>query len=133
MNVGLLLITHNELGRKLMGTAAMILGGTPVKAVTIDVPGDCNPDTVYADACAACTRLDKGDGVLVLTDLYGSTPSNIATRLLDEHHVLVISGLNVPMLVRVLNYASCSLEELGSKAESGARDGIIMMTEKQAT
>ncbi len=129
MNVGLLLITHDKLGRSLLDTAAMILGNTPAKVGAIDVPGDSNPDRVYADASAACTALDKGDGVLVLTDLYGSTPSNIATRLLVEHNVLVVSGLNVPMLVRVLNYASCSLEELGSKAESGGRDGIIVTRE----
>jgi PTS system ascorbate-specific IIA component len=133
MNVGLLLITHDKLGNMLLDTAAMILGNAIVKAVAIDVPGDSNPDTVYADASAACAALDQGDGVLVLTDLYGSTPSNIATRLIDEHKVLVVSGLNVPMLVRVLNYASCSLEELGSKAESGARDGIIMTKATQAT
>lgn len=133
MSVGLLLITHKSLGRDFLDTATMILGGTPVDAMTIDVPGDGNPDAVYADASAACAKLDKGDGVLVLTDLYGSTPSNIATRLLDEHKVLVVSGLNVPMLVRALNYASCSLEELGSKAASGARDGIIMTTERQAS
>jgi PTS system ascorbate-specific IIA component len=133
MNVGLLLITHDELGSKLLDTAAMILGRPPAGAVAIGVPGDSNPDTVYTDASAACAALDQGDGVLVLTDLYGSTPSNIAARLLDEHKVLVVSGLNVPMLVRVLNYASCSLEELASKAESGARDGIIMMKETQAS
>ncbi|MDH3527034.1 MAG: PTS fructose transporter subunit IIA [Gammaproteobacteria bacterium] len=133
MSVGLLLITHDKLGRNLLDTATMILGDTPVEAITIDVPGDSNPDTVYAEASDACTVLDQGDGVLVLTDLYGSTPSNIATRLLAEHNALVISGLNVPMLVRALNYAACSLEELGSKAESGARDGIIMTTEKQAS
>ena len=126
MNVGLLLITHDKLGSKLLDTAAMILGNAPLNTMTIDVPGDSNPDTVYADASAACAALDQGDGVLVLTDLYGSTPSNIATRLLDGNKVLVVSGLNVPMLVRVLNYASCSLDELASKAESGARDGIIM-------
>jgi PTS system ascorbate-specific IIA component len=132
MNVGLLLITHDKLGRSLLNTAAMILGDIPVEAVAIEVPGNSNPETVYADASAACTALDKGDGVLVLTDLYGSTPSNIATRLIDEHDVLVVSGLNLPMLVRVLNYASDSLEELGSKAESGALDGIIMTKQKQA-
>lgn len=126
MSVGLLLITHAKLGRNLLDTAVMILGDIPTDAMTVEVPGDSDPDTVFAEADAACSALDKGDGVLVLTDLYGSTPSNIATRLLERHKVLVVSGLSVPMLVRVLNYASCSLEELGSKAETGARDGIIV-------
>lgn len=126
MNVGLLLITHNRLGRHLLQTAMGILGGTPVNAEAIDVPGDCNPEDLLTKAAATCAQLDRGDGVLILTDLYGSTPSNIATRLLDDHNVLIVSGANVPMLMRILNYPSCSLEELGNRALSGAREGVVI-------
>lgn len=133
MNVGLLLITHNELGRQLLQTAAGILGHNPVRAQTIAVSGDDDPDSITDEASRLCRELDQGDGVLVLTDLYGSTPSNIAARLLKEHNVLVISGVNIPMLMRILNYPSLPLEELGDKAISGARDGILATTGKQAS
>ncbi|MEA2094450.1 MAG: PTS fructose transporter subunit IIA [Pseudomonadota bacterium] len=133
MNVGLLLITHNDLGRNLLETASSILGNSPINARAVSVPGDCDPDKILAEAGAICDELDQGDGILVLTDLFGSTPSNIATRLLDNHHMLVISGASVPMLIRILNYPSCSLGELGNKALSGARDGILATTRKQAS
>ncbi|CAK0770012.1 hypothetical protein CCP3SC15_4060003 [Gammaproteobacteria bacterium] len=68
--------------------------------------------------------LDQGDGVLVLTDMYGSTPSNIACRL-DSEKVRIVAGVNLPMLIRVLNYSYLSLEDLTNKAISGGRDGII--------
>jgi len=71
------------------------------------------------------TKLNHGDGVLILTDMYGSTPSNIAARLADDHQVLVVSGVNLPMMVRVMNYPTLSVTELALKAESGGRDGIF--------
>jgi PTS system ascorbate-specific IIA component len=126
MNVGLLLITHNRLGTQLLQTAISILGETPINIAAIDVPGDCNPEEVLQQAAATCEQLDQGRGVLILTDLYGSTPSNIAARLLEDHHVLIISGANVPMLIRILNYPSCTLEELGSRALTGAREGVVL-------
>jgi PTS system mannose-specific IIA component len=133
MNVGLLLITHNDLGRYLLDTAAGLLGGCPVQTRCLNVPVSCDPDKVFESACTLCRELDRGDGVLVLTDLYGSTPSNIAARLLEKYNMLVISGVNVPMLVRILNYPTCSLEEMANKALTGARDGVVITARKLAS
>ena len=60
-------------------------------------------------ASHACSELDEGYGVLVLTDLYGSTPSNIAHQLMDRHRINIISGTNIPMLLRILNYQYSNL------------------------
>jgi len=133
MSVGLLLITHESLGQQLLNTAAGILGKVPLRTDTIGVACDSDPDLVAGEAGRLCDELDQGDGVLVLTDLFGSTPSNIAVQLMDEHRVLVLAGVNVPMLVRILNYPSLPLEELGNKADSGARDGIILVSGKKVT
>jgi PTS system mannose-specific IIA component len=133
MNVGLLLITHNDLGRYLLDTASGILGSCPVRTLCLNVPVSCDPDRVHENACALYRELDQGDGVLVLTDLYGSTPSNIAARLLEKYNILVISGVNVPMLVRILNYPTCSLEEMANKALTGARDGVVVTARKLAS
>ena len=133
MSVGLLLITHEELGQQLLNTAATILGHTPLRVEAIGVTGDCDPEQITGEAARLCSKLDQGDGVLVLTDLFGSTPSNIAVRLLEQHRVLVLAGVNVPMLVRIFNYPSLSLEELGSKANNGARDGVILTSRKKAS
>ena len=78
------------------------------------------------DAKQAAEKLDSGDGVLVLTDMYGATPSNIACRLRKLHDVRVVAGLNLPMLIRVLNYPGLDLDELMHKALSGGRDGVLI-------
>jgi len=133
MNVGLLLITHNDLGHYLLDTASGILGSCPIRTRSLNVPGSCDPDKLLERAGALYRELDQGDGVLVLTDLYGSTPSNIAARLLDKYNILVISGVNVPMLVRILNYPTGSLEEMANKALTGARDGVVVTARKMAS
>ena len=75
-------------------------------------------------------ELDTGDGVLVLTDVCGATPSNIACRLVSLGRVMVVSGLNLPMLMRILNYPNLSLEELAERAVSGGRQGIMLLPGK---
>ena len=133
MSIGILLVTHSGLGHSLLRSARVILAAEPADAEAIDVPGDSDPDAVFELALAACRRLDSGDGILVLTDLFGSTPSNIAGRLTEHHNVLVLAGVNLPMLVRALNYRASPLDELGRKALHGARDGMVMTTRKEAS
>jgi PTS system mannose-specific IIA component len=133
MKTGLLLITHGRIGQDMLDTTTTILGKCPLRVMAIPVQGDCDPDAIFETASQACADLDQGDGVLVLTDLYGSTPSNIATRLIDRHTVHVISGINIPMLLRIMNYPELGLDMLAEKAASGAHDGVIVTTQKQAS
>jgi len=125
MNVGLLLITHGNLGKELLRTVTVILGSCPLMVETLSISEDCDPDTTLDTANDLCHKLDKGDGVLVLTDLFGSTPFNIANRLHENHKVAVIAGVNVPMILRILNYPNHDIEQLKENAMSGAHDGII--------
>jgi mannose PTS system EIIA component len=83
-----------------------------------------DPDQQLERAQQYLQQLEQGDGVLILTDLYGSTPSNIACKLRNDK-VAVITGLNLPMLIRVLNYPALNLHELAEKATGGGREGII--------
>ena len=133
MNTGLLLITHGRIGQDMLDTTTTILGKCPLRTSAIPVREDCDPDLLFESASQACARLNQGDGVLVLTDLYGSTPSNIATRLMETHAVQVVSGINVPMLLRIMNYPELGLDRLADKAASGARDGVIITTRQQAS
>jgi len=133
MNTGLLLITHGSLGQDMLEVATAILGGCPIEVQAIAVDSSSDPDQVFEEASRICATLDRGDGVLVLTDLYGSTPSNISTRLIERHKVNVISGASIPMLLRVLNYPRLGLDELGEKAVSGAHDGVIITARKQGS
>ncbi len=125
MAVGLLTITHDRIGASLIATAQAMLVTCPLVVDHLEVTLSADPDCVYEQARALAQQLDGGAGVLVLTDMYGATPANIAQRLLAEPGVRVISGINLPMLIRVLNYPNLPLDELAAKALSGGHDGII--------
>ena len=125
MSIGLLIITHDHIGEALLATANHMLETNPLECRTLDVNNSSNPDEVNHQARELLQQLDTGDGVLVLTDIYGSTPSNIAARLLCKDQVNVVAGINLPMLVRVLNYADLTLDQITEKAVSGGNDGIV--------
>ena len=128
MSIGLLIITHDKIGEALLVTATNMLGTRPLECRTLEIGNNSNPDELNKQAREFVEQLDQGNGVLVLTDMYGSTPSNIAARLLHKDKVNVVAGINLPMLVRVLNYAVLNLDDLTSKAVSGGNDGIVRCT-----
>ncbi|MCU7934593.1 MAG: PTS fructose transporter subunit IIA [Candidatus Thiodiazotropha sp. (ex Dulcina madagascariensis)] len=126
MTIGLLLITHSRIGDALLETAGKMLDGTSLPATeTLSVSIESNPDQLRELASEMVSRLDQGDGVLVFTDMYGSTPSNIAYGLAERGRVNVISGVNLPMLIRTLNYQTLDLISLTEKAISGGKEGIL--------
>ena len=125
MSVGLLIVSHGKLGDYLLETAAQMLGVCPLATAVLPVSFDSDPDAVLEQAAQVVARLDSGSGVLILTDMYGSTPSNIVYRLQDRYRVRIVAGVNLPMLIRVLNYPRLDLEELANKALSGGRDGVV--------
>lgn len=127
MSVGLLVVTHNRIGHELMRTASNILGVCPLSAECLAIEPDSDPAQVHQRGEEVIRRLDRGDGVLILTDAFGSTPSNVATRLGEDIGTAVVSGVNLPMLLRVLNYPGLTLRELQDKALSGGRDGVLLV------
>ncbi len=126
MTTGLLIIAHDNVGQSLMETASSILGMCPMALEIISVCAGYEPDDMVESARNAVRRLDSGDGVLILTDMYGSTPSNVANRLSADATIKVVAGLNLPMLVRVLNYPTLTLDELAYKAISGGKGGVFV-------
>ncbi len=127
MSVGILLVTHEGIGSALLAVATRLLSALPVKAEAFEVPFDADPDAILPQASAALRRVDGGHGVLVLTDLYGATPSNLAARVAHlGTPVRRVSSLNLPMLLRVMNYAELELDELPAIASAGARNGVIL-------
>lgn len=125
MTIGLLIITHNHIGDDLIATATAMLGLCPLATEALAVTQNADPEATLRKARQSVAALDQGHGVLVLTDIYGSTPSNIACNLIDSGRVQVIAGINLPMLIRILNYPQLSLPELVEKALSGGRDGVL--------
>lgn len=125
MSVGLLIISHDGIGPALLGTATFMLGHCPLKARLLSAARDCNPDELLADALEQVRQLDEGDGILVIADLPGSTPANIAQKLALHSRVRAVSGLNLSMLICIFNYPHLGLDQLSEKAVSGGRKGII--------
>ena len=126
MSVGILLITHEGIGTALIAVATRLLRTLPLPTEAFEVPFDGDVDALLPQASAALRRVDGGHGVLVLTDLYGATPSNIAAKLARlGTPVRRVSALSLPMLLRVLNYADLELDELPAVAAAGARNGAI--------
>ena len=126
MNVGILLITHGNIGAVLLQSATDVLDVCPLSTTTISAAPGCDPEHVLAYAKQAAQKMDSGNDVLVLTDMYSATPSNIACRLDELHDVRVVSDLNLPMLIRVLNYPDLDLDDLMHKAVTGGRDGVLI-------
>jgi mannose PTS system EIIA component len=131
MTVGLLIVTHDLIGEALLRTATRMFDNLPLNARVLPVSINANPEALLSQARSESSQLDDGDGVLVLTDMYGSTPSNIAFGLLQPGQVNVIAGINLPMLIRTLNYASLDLATLTQKAISGGKEGIFCCTQTE--
>ena len=127
MSIGLLIITHNGIGNSLLKTAISIVGHNPLAIEIISVPLNCNPQRQNDKALKIAEKIDSGDGVLILSDLYGSTPYNIARAVNTAYkeQSALLSGINLPMLLRVLNYPQLDLKSVTQKALSGGQQGII--------
>lgn len=122
--VGVLIISHGELGLCLADCARHVLGRVPDNLAIIGVEKQDNPDARLLDAQALIDKIDDGSGVLVLSDMLGGTPCNIASRLRKRGVVEVVAGVNLPMLVRALSYSAQPLEVVVSKAITGGLEGV---------
>ena len=125
MSVGVLLLTHEAMGDALIETARHLLGRISLKVDAFSIPPGSDTDFAMTSAAARVRKLDSGDGVLVLTDIFGATPSNVIDKIQPLGVKLRrVSGLNLPMLLRVLNYSEQNLADLAQTAADGARAGV---------
>ncbi len=119
---GLLIIAHAPLASALQQVAEHAFPGCATAMAAIDVLPEMTPEEVQARAAALLAA--QGD-TLILTDVFGATPSNVAQRLADGLHVRVVTGVNVPMLWRTLCYADEPLDALVARAMAGATQGVM--------
>ena len=125
--IGILIVSHGAFGESLIHSASHVLGKRPLYLRQLGVTVHDDPDAILPVAEDLIRFLDQGAGVLVLTDIFGATPSNIATRLLRPGRVEGIAGVNLPMLIRALNYRDEPLEAVLEKALGGAIEGVMRM------
>ena len=123
--VSLVLVTHESLGESLIKCAQHIMCAPIPNLTHLIVPSHADPDKVYKEAKTSLKKVDAGEGVLLLTDIFGGTPSNIASRLIIPGKIEAIAGVNLPMLVRAITYSDKPLDMVVKKALLGGQDGII--------
>ena len=125
--VGILLVTHNGLGDSLTDCVRHVLGEVPTHVKSLSVLAGDDPQQKEAEGNALIEQLKGGDGVLVLSDIFGATPSNIARRLCRQPLVHGVAGVNLPMLLRVVSCKGKTLEEMAHRAIEGGRECIVDM------
>ncbi len=125
MTVGLLVVTHGKLGHHLLETIQDMLGALPLSADVLEVRRVQATDVLLLQGRRMIERLDSGAGVLLLTDAYGSTPSNIAKRLAEAANTELVAGINLPMLVKIFNYPQLDLAAMTRAAVEGGQRGIV--------
>ena len=127
MMVGIFLITHGTFGESLIQNVCHILNKRPPLISQLGVSAQDDPLEILPMARLLLKELDGGQGVLILTDILGATPSNLALKLLEPGHVEGVAGVSLPMLLRALTYRRDGMETLLQKAISGGHDGVINM------
>jgi Phosphotransferase system, mannose/fructose-specific component IIA len=123
MKVGILLVTHSDIGKQLLLTATSVFGENPFQVELLSVDNYDQPNDVKELAEKYVKFLDNGAGVLVLTDIIGTTPSNIASSI-NHDKIKVVAGLNLSMILNVFNYPDDSLDQLSIKALEGGIQGV---------
>jgi mannose PTS system EIIA component len=120
---GIVLVTHAGLGESLRHQAEVILGHM-VQLTTVSISYGADPDSALVELVGALTISADVDGAVVLTDLPGATPHNLAVRAAEKHAMPVVSGLNLPMLLKVINHSTRPAAELAALASLGGHQGI---------
>lgn len=127
--IGILLITHGSYGEALVQNACHVLNQRPVQLTQLGLAAQDDPLDLLPLAREMLKLVDKGHGVLVMTDIFGASPSNLALKLLEPGKVEGIAGVNLPMLLRALTYREKDMGILLTRAVAGGRDGVFNMQE----
>jgi PTS system mannose-specific IIA component len=127
--IGILIIAHGTLGESLIHCASHVMGTRPPMLRQLGVGTHDDPVELVPEALQMVRELDEGQGVLIMSDIYGATPCNLVSKLLVPGRVEGVAGVNLPMLVRALTYRNGSILPLVEKALSGGHEGVVHFTE----
>src|SRR3546814_18421257 len=122
---GVPLVMHGNLAHHLVDTLGEMMGELPLVADVLEVRRVQAHEVLIKQGRKMIERLDAGDGVLILTDAFGSTPSNIANKLADDNRIRVVAGVNLPMLIRIFNYPTLALADMDDNPVEGGIRGIL--------
>ena len=123
--IGILIIAHGNLGDSLIQCMTHLLGKKPDGITSLQVTGTDDARSLLPTAQRLVAAVDEGEGVLVITDIFGSTPSNLACKLLIPGRVEGVAGANVPMLLRAVTYRARGMEMMLKRVVSGGCEGVF--------
>ena len=127
--IGLVISTHGALGEALLQTAGMIVGA-PLQACAVSLSRSTSPEELCAVMANAVASVDDGEGVLVMADMFGGTPANIGMTLLNPGKMELLTGVNLPMVLKFLTYRErLPLPVLAANLQTQAREGIVLASE----
>lgn len=124
--IGLIVLAEKGLAAGLVGAAVRTLGNPPPGLQTVAVDCTAPPEEILRHIRQAIQDADYGRGVLILADIYGATHTNLACQLLERGRVELVSGANLPMLFKAINYRHLGMDDLIDKALSGGGGGIVV-------
>jgi PTS system ascorbate-specific IIA component len=123
--IGILIMAHDRLGDSLADAVTHVLGAKPPQFDVFPVAATDDPLALLPRAREAVAALDTGDGVAILSDIYGASPCNLAAKLARAGRVEVLAGVSLPMLVRAFTYRTRGMETFVKKAVSGGCEGVL--------
>ena len=130
--IGVLIVAHTPLASALAAGASHVYSCAPERAGSqvriLDVQPEADVAATVEQARRLIAEVDSGAGVLVLTDLFGSTPGNVAARLAETGRIAVVAGVNLPMLLRALCYRDGKLSDTVEKAVAGGTQGVLQIS-----
>ena len=126
--VGVIVVTHGQFGKHLLEAAQTILGPQE-QCAHIAIEGAVDMAELLSELKSTVKKLETGSGVIILTDMFGGTPSNISLSLLQPGKVDVLTGANLPMLLRILGMRDQELTQLAQDAKNAAIQGIVVAGE----
>lgn len=125
--IGILIVTHRQLGDALIEAAEFILGTRPEALISVSIDLNESAEVLRGKIADGIKKVKSEHGVLILTDMFGGTPSNLSYSFLEEGYVEVISGVNLPMLIQAANTRDkMNLEELAVKLEEFGKKSISL-------
>ncbi|MFH2219375.1 MAG: PTS fructose transporter subunit IIA [Pseudomonadota bacterium] len=125
--IGIVIVTHKQLGDALIDAADFILGGRPEAVVSVSIDINENAEKLRGKIVKGMKAVNQNHGILILTDMFGGTPSNLSYSFLEEGRVEVLSGVNLPILIKAVNTRDkMGISELAAILEESGKKSISL-------
>ena len=126
--IGIVVVTHRQLGDALIGATEFIIGNRPEAMESVSIDLSENADKLRTKIARGIKKVQGQEGILILTDMFGGTPSNLSYSFLEEGHIEVLSGVNLPILIQAasLRDKNMKLDELAAKLEIFGKKSISL-------